>query len=226
MFYSTKGAMSKAKAQAGFIQNLILPGLILLSLVVAGIVLLAGNAGPDARNDQALMDGSVIIAQGVKLQGALERAVGDGVITRATSGDIDLAATLMASSIMPAAGFPVPPSAALTQASVWHYAQTVYQAKDAQAAAGDLGSSAQDDVMFLPHLSPGVCAAINFRLFGSTTLIPAGGYVPGGGFVTGADIQGANLVVPAIRQVGMQEGCVSLDGSSSDFVYYKVTGIR
>lgn len=213
------------RAQAGFIQNFIIPGIILIGLVIAGIAMLSNGAGTNTQADKDNVNAGVIITQGVKLQSALERAIGDGVITRTATGNIDLTATLQASSIMPTALFPAAPADALATASSWSYAQGLYQVKDAQATAADVGSSAADDVMFLPNVSATVCASINYRLYGGSSAF-SGAYAPGGGFTTGSDIQGPSAVVPAGNQVSAREGCVSLDGSTVSYIYYKAIGVH
>lgn len=214
------------RRQAGFVQNLLLPGLILLGLVVAGLAMLSGSAGTDTTADRELMSASIALSQGVKLQGALERATGDGVITRAT-GEIDLVNTLQASSIMPQAQFPVPPAELLTAASSWRYSQGVLAAENAEASPAQVGTVLADDVMYLPNITARGCAAINFRLFGSPNVLAGGVYLPGGGLVTNASVKAAaNMITDANMKKEAREGCVALDGSASNFVYYKVVGVH
>lgn len=87
--------MNRRNLQRGFVHAFIIPGLIVLGVVIAGIAWLSRGDRMHTRPDEENIQAMVIISQAVKLQGALERATGDGIITRDAVGIIDLNATLM-----------------------------------------------------------------------------------------------------------------------------------
>lgn len=211
------------KKESGFIQNFILPGLILIGVVVAGIAMLSSGASSDSSTDRTRMAVDVLMSQGVKLQSALMRAIAGGVIPGSLSGDVDLAATLMTSPIMPASDFPVPPEVAVATGQDWHYAQRLYRVRNAAAAPADIGSSQAEDVMYVVGVRKEACAFINARLYGSSSLV-AGNYAPGGGMVTGSTITGPSAMASGAAADAAREGCVAEDGSTTSYVYYKVIG--
>lgn len=217
--------MNRRNLQRGFVHAFIIPGLIVLGVVIAGIAWLSRGDRMHTRPDEENMQAMVIISQAVKLQGALERATGDGIITRDAVGIIDLNSTLMKSSIMPRAGFPVPPANAFTKPAQWAYAQGYFRAFDAKASPDPIGSDAPDDVIYLLNLTPGVCASINHRLYGTDTrLTDAGTYDVEGGFSLSANtIEGAHGRVPGYAEGSVREGCVR---SGSGYAYYKLTGVH
>lgn len=212
--------------QSGFVQNFILPGVIILGVIISGIAWLSRGDHMNTKPDQENVHAMVILSQAVKLQGALERATGDGIITRNSVGVINLENTLMQSSIMPRAAFPQPPADALTSATQWGYAQGYLRAYDAQASAKPIGSEAPDDVIYLTNLTPGVCASINFRLYGTDTrLSDDGRYVVNGNLsLSGTSVEGANGKVPVEKEASAREGCVRFNGSG--YAYYKVVGVH
>ncbi len=211
--------------QRGFVQNFILPGIVVLGVVIAGIAWLSGTASTGTAPDQENMNAMVVLAQGVKLQAALERATADGVITRGATGVIDLEATLQQSPFMPKASFPVPPAAALAVPSAWGYAQRHLRAFDAQTTPQPVGTDAPDDVIYLANLTAGVCAGINFRLFGTSTVREADGSYATEGRLSLNDgvVEGARGKVPASAASAAREGCVV---SGSSYAYYKVVGVH
>lgn len=218
--------MHSVKAQRGFLQNFILPGLIVLGIVVAGILLLVRGADMSAHPDQSNISAMVIISQSVRMQGAIDRALADGVITRAAKGVIDLSQTLMQSSIMPRAAYPTVPADALTQPADWQFAKSYFRVLDAQSTPQDMGTQAPDDVLFLPHVTASVCAHINYRLHGGDSLISNGNYAVAGDFLEGeARIEGAkDRAVPGQERL-FREGCVRLN-RAADYAYYKVMEVR
>lgn len=218
--------MHTPKAQQGFIQNFILPGLIVLGAVITGILWLA-HSDTSTSADQDSMSAMVIIAQAAKLQTGIDRAVADGTITHDLTGVVDLETTLMQSAIMPQAAFPTPPALALLRPATWSYAQRYFRVLDARESSGDIGTAALDDVVYLPHLTAYVCAQLNYRLHGSSTLLESdGSYRVTGVFDMGdAQIQGANNRVAPNRASQFREGCVRNAGWG-DYVYYKTIGVH
>lgn len=212
-------------SQSGFIQGFIIPAIVLLGILLGGFLWLNAGTQYDVRGDEASMDAGLILVQSSKLTAAIERAIADGIIQPATVGAVDLNATLVVTNVLPAVNFTVPPARGLTSAASWQYVQGVYRAKDAQGAPADVGSSQPDNVIFLPNVEMRVCARINNKLFNSSS-VTVSGYAPGGSFATGAGITGPAAVVPALQQAGATEGCVPLDGSATNFAYYKIIGVR
>lgn len=217
--------MKRRNLQRGIVHAFIIPGLIVLGVVIAGIAWLSRGDRMHTRPDEENVQAMVIISQAVKLQGALERATGDGIITRDAVGVIDLAATLMQSSIMPRAGFPVPPDSAMTKPAQWAYAQAYFRAFDAKSSPDPIGTEAPDDVIYLLNLTPGVCASINYRLYGTDTRLTEGGAydVDGSLSLAANTIEGARGRVPSYAEGSVREGCVR---SGSGYAYYKVTGVH
>lgn len=212
--------------QLGFVHNFIIPGIVVLGVIISGIAWLTRGDHMNTKPDQENVQAMVILSQAVKLQGALERATGDGIITRSAVGVINLENTLMQSSIMPRAAFPQPPAEALTDTTQWAYAQNHLRAYDAQASAQPIGSEAPDDVIYLANLTPGVCASINFRLYGTDTrLTDDGRYLVNGNLsLSGTSVEGANGKVPSSKESSAREGCVKFNGSG--YAYYKVVGVH
>lgn len=218
--------MHGVKVQQGFLQNFILPGLVVLGIVVAGILLLVRGADMTAKPDQANMTAMVIISQSVRMQSAIERALADGVITRDAKGVIDLHQTLLQSSIMPLAAYPAVPADALTQPADWQFAKEHFRVFDAQAMPRDLGTTRADDVVFLPHVTAAVCAHINYRLHGGDSLTSAGHYAVDGDLLEGEQrIEGARNRVTLGTERLFREGCVRMN-RAADYVYYKVMEVR
>lgn len=219
--------MRRQVRQRGFIQNFIIPGIVVLGVVIAGIAWLSRGDRMHTKPDEDNVQAMVIIAQAAKLQGAIERATGDGAITKSAKGVIDLSATLMQSTIMTLASFPVPPESALASPGTqWAYAQGHFRTFDASASPAAIGTDEADDVIYLVGLTPGVCASINFRLYGSNTLLTdSGSYDVQGSLSAGSQvIEGAHGKVPEINESSTREGCVK--HVSAGYAYYKIVGVH
>ena len=212
------------KSQGGFIQNFIIPGIILIGVVIAGIAMLSGgNGGTDTTNEQASMTANAVIAQSLTLAGAVNRAEGDGAIPTAAVAtsytDATLSAKLVDTGYIPGT-LPAPPANSQPSGATekWTYSKKTHVVTDAQAAPANIGTAAEDDVLYLDNLTKAVCLRINNKLYGTVTT-----GTPTGSLAAATIANAAANVADTNRQKGATEGCV---GSTAGYAYYKVINIK
>lgn len=210
---------------AGVVQIALLPGLLLLTLVIAAIAWLSQRNADSTPDTEDALQAMAILVQGASLQTALSRALADGAVEPQARGILDLTVMLTATGVMASDTLPQPPKDALTQATQWSYAQHYFRAMDAREPAVDLGTDLKDSVLYLPHLTPSVCAHINYRLFGAPTQLARDGEYPVAGELDEESqlLTGAHGAVPATAQAAAREGCINYHGSG--YTYYKVIGV-
>ncbi|GBG14615.1 uncharacterized protein NMK_2214 [Novimethylophilus kurashikiensis] len=212
------------KRQAGFITQFIVPGLLLIGVVLTTMFLVGGPQYQDNQT-KAGMDAKTILGQAVTMKMAVDRAMADGLITPNFVGEVNMNATLLTSKILPGSTLPLPPTTAQLSVSPWQVSTGVIRATDAQSPAGDVGTTAGDDVLYLQNLTADICGRINNMLYGSPAYMSTG-YAPGGNFVAGSTVSAPAAIIPAAAQATAKEGCVPNAGSTTSFVYYKVIGIH
>lgn len=209
----TKKPLSMPKKQEGFIQNLILPGLILLGAIVAVVALMSnGSSTTDTSKEQAGIYSSAVLAQGVTMKEAVQRAIADGV----TSANLTTSLTVLTTNKYIASNaLPTPPrgSEATGATPAWTFSNLVVAA---DGAGTDLGTAAADDVLLLSDLNKEVCVRINNKLYGETVIKANDAAI--GAAVTGT--AAAAPTIPAAAQASAAEGC--LPAGSDKYTYYKV----
>lgn len=201
------------KSQSGFIQNFIIPGIILIGVVIAGIAMLSSGSSTNTNNEKASMLANVVMAQSLTVTGAIQRAEADGAIGAQATGVQDLNASLVAPKYIATGSMPqLPPE--LGSAN-WAYTKDDLAVK---AAGADIGGTAADDVLRVvvgaDDAAKAVCLRINNKLYGASTL----------GTRTTASIgsltaDGGTLDATA----GGVEGCATV---GSNYVYYKVVNVK
>ncbi len=200
------------KAQAGFIQNFIIPGIILIGVVIAGIAMLSSGSSTNTDNEKASMLANVVMAQSLTVTGAIQRSEADGAIGAGATGTQDLNATLVAPKYIATGAMPkLPPELGN---GAWAYAKKDVAIK---AAAADIGSATEDDVLRVTvgsdDTAQAVCLRINSKLYGSSTLASHAASI--GSLATDGGTTDATA--------GGVEGCAK---SGTDFVYYKVVNVK
>lgn len=223
--YLNKGFPGK-RAQAGFIQNFIIPGIILIGVVIAGIAMLSSGSSTNTSNEKASMLSNAVMAQSLTVTSALQRAEADGAIASTSPQTLttaNLTTALVGGQYIASGSLPVMPSD-LTGAGTWSYTKGVLEAKDAQATPADIGSATKDDVLQVAlgavsvgSVAEAVCLRVNNKLYGSPTV---------SGTTIGGSLGAALVDAPSSAvtgKVGASEGCVS-DGTN--YVYYKVVNVK
>lgn len=207
------------KRQAGFIQNFIIPGLILIGVVIAGIAMLSSGSSGNADNERASMLANTVMGQSLSVAQAIQRAEGDGAIppaTASTAVDLTSAGALVTGRYMITA--PALPAEITSGAWTYMKAHTRVQA----GAAVDLGTASADDVLKIPlngALAQGTCLRINNKLFGTSTL-PAT-TVGSGNLTVAASTVGGVTGAPA----GATEGCIQDTGAASAYTYFRAVNV-
>lgn len=201
--------------QSGFIQNFIIPGIILIGLVIAGIAMLSSGSSTNTDNEKASMLANVVMAQSLTVTGALQRAEADGAIAANATGVQDLNKSLVQPKYIATGAMPeLPPE---LNGADWSYSKADFAVK---AAAADIGGSAADDVLRVvvgpkgSDLAKAVCLRINNKLYGTSTLssrtdASIGSLVSDGGTLDAS--------------AGGVEGCAT---SATDYVYYKAVNVK
>lgn len=201
--------------QAGFIQNFIIPGIILIGIVIAGIAMLSSGSSTNTDNEKASMLANVVMAQSLTVTGAIQRAEADGAIGAADTGVQDLNLSLVQPKYIATGAMPqLPPD--LNNAD-WSYTKAAFPVK---AAGADIGGTADDDVLQVSvgpkgsDLAKAVCLRINNKLYGTSTLssrtdASIGSLVSDGGSLDAT--------------AGGAEGCAT---TASDYMYYKVVNMK
>lgn len=233
------------RKQQGFIQNFIIPGVILLGVIVAGLAMLSSSPSSSTEGERVSMMATAIIGQGASLTGALQRAEGDGGIARAPaslyyykpaedSSSIPAVNRLL-TPLVDARFVDAPPSlpAEISKAAVSYsgiYAYNKYQVAAKDGLGSDLGTATADDVLYIglgTHVGGDilekVCYRINAKLHGSppngSAGQPSGSGTAAGWYAAVPTLTGAN----GVR--GASEGCFIAAGDNS-VVYYKVIHAR
>lgn len=204
-------SLGARKAQAGFIQNFIIPGIILIGVVIAGIAMLSSGSSTNTDNEKASMLANVVMAQSLSVTGAIQRAEADGAIGASATGLQDLNASLVAPKYIATGSMPqLPPELGSAD---WAYTKGDFAVK---AAGADIGGAAADDVLRVvvgatdSNVAKAVCLRINNKLYGSSTLAT---HAPGS-LATGGTSDAT---------AGGVEGCAT---SGTNFVYYKVVNVK
>lgn len=205
--------------QKGFIQNLIIPGVILLGIVIGAFALMSSSSSGGGEKEQASVQAAQILAQGVVLKEAIQRANGDGVPMATVAGD--LTAQLITAGYV-AGSLPVPPAGSQVAGAgaVWSLSTATIALTDNQATPVDLGTTAKDDVLLLTGLTKEVCVRINNKLYGETI-------VKANDAAIGTAAAAAAITAPIIAtsanatqlKVGTPEGCVP---GATNYTYYKM----
>lgn len=201
------------KSQSGFIQNFIIPGIILIGVVIAGIAMLSSGSSTNTDNEKASMLANVVMAQSLTVTGAVQRSEADGAIGAAATGAQDLDATLVAPKYIATGSMPkLPPE---LSSAAWSYVKNDVAIK---ALGLDIGSVAADDVLRVTvgsdDAAKAVCLRINNKLYGTSTLATRS-LASIGSLTT----DGGSLDATA----GGVEGCAT---SGANFVYYKVVNVK
>lgn len=212
------------KSQSGFIQNLIIPGIILIGIVIAGFASLSGGSGStNTSNEQASMTANAVLTQSMTLATAISRAEGDGTIINVVA-PTDIALSTLVTAGYVTGSLPSAPPNAQSVVTAWEYAKASAPAKDAAAVPANLGSAAGDDILYLDKLTDAVCRRINNKLYTTgTTAAAVGTFTIAAGVPTVVTNAQGN-VLDANRQTGAAEGCLANSGGG--FTYYKVLNIR
>lgn len=215
--YRSQGRV--ARRESGFIQNLIIPGLILIGVVIAGIAMLSSNTGGNSDNERASMVANSVMGQAQSIAQAIQRAEADGAIPPATvptTVDISDTGVLVTGRFM-AAGATLPAAAG---ASAWQY-KKVHSLLLSNTVA--VGTAAADDMLYVPitgTAAEAICLRINNRLYATATLPGAS---TGSGNLTTAG-QTNNGVTGA--PTGASEGCVTDTGNASAYTYFRAINLR
>ena len=210
--YMSRGFNAKS-AQGGFIQNLIIPGIILIGLVIAGIAMLSSGSSTNTDNEKASMLANVFLSQGMTMATAIQRAEADGAIPPSASVGVNLTTSLVTPNYL--SSLPVAPADA--GGGSW-----VYNKMHVVAAAGGstAGTAAADDFVRVPlgtALAEAVCLRINNKLFGTSTLV---------GTAPGTDDLSATIAGVTGAPVGAIEGCMKDSNNSNAYTYYKLINVR
>lgn len=210
----------KRKRQSGFIQNLIIPGLLLLGAVVAVIALMSNSSsGTDTTKEQASLYTASILTQGVTMKEAAQRALADGVSASDLDADAATPGTLQVlldNKYIASGALPTPPKGAEATGTTPAWVFVVRRTKD--AAGNDLNTAAADEVLMMANLNRDVCLRINNKLYGETVIKANDAAM---GTALAATIA-APTVTLAANQAGVAEGCVKGDSTYTNYVYYKV----
>ena len=199
--------------QAGFIQNFIIPGIILIGLVIAGIAMLSSGSSTNTDNEKASMLANVVMTQSLTVTGAIQRAEADGAIG-AAAGVQDLTVSLITPKYLTMGAMPtLPPELA---SAAWVYTKADFGVK---ASGADLGTTAAEDVLRVTlgadNVAKATCLRINNKLYGTSTLLTR----------TAAQI--GLIITPDFgtkdATAGGTEGCAT---SGANFIYYKAVNIR
>lgn len=208
--------MNLPNRQAGFIQNFIIPGIILIGVVIAGIAMLSSGSSTNTDNERASMLANVVVTQGLTVTTAVQRAEADGALAAAGDAAARNAALVNGRYITSGAMPTLPPD--LASAGAWGFEVGVFQAVG--SAGADIGSGTKDDVLVIElgpqtdGMTEAVCLRINNKLYQSST-------------VTGTAVgtyAAAKLTAPTgTNSATGAEGCV---GNGTDLFYYKVVNVK
>jgi len=154
--------------QTGFIQNFIIPGIILIGVVIAGIAMLASNSGnSDLSNEKAAMEANALLGQATALRAAIERADADGGIPDTPQEYSAVSGTTLSDLLV--GGKYVTALPQVSAAAAPHGAQWAFYRGQVRAYypdSSDVGTSGADDVLVVSGLDSKVAARINNKLHG------------------------------------------------------------
>lgn len=206
------------KKQQGFIQNLIIPGLILLGIVIGAFALMSNSSPGGADKEQAAVHAAQILAQGISLKEAIQRATADGI--PAASIAADLKATLVTPGYV-AGSLPSAPAGSQGTATSWAFSTNTIVLTDNDATPLDLGTAAKDDVLLLDKLTKEVCIRLNNKLYGETILkdLDTDIGTKAGAAAIAAPTIGTSPSATQLKK-GTPEGCVP--SAVSGYTYYKL----
>lgn len=210
--------------QAGFIQNFIIPGIILIGVVIAGIAMLSSGSSTNTDNEKAGMLANVVLTQSLTVTGAIQRAEADGGITSASTSAEAMTALTAAKYMgtLPT----LPPD--LTAAGTWGYDQTATLLAKGSGGA-DIGSAAADTVLSVKlgadtsgGVAEAVCLRVNNKLYGTSTSIVAASVAAAVGLKSATEVK-PPVSVGSTISVGGSEGCAK---EGTNYVYYKVVTVK
>lgn len=204
--------------QRGFIQNLIIPGVILLGIVLGAFALMSSSSNGGGEKEQASVYAAQILAQGVVLKEGIQRANGDGIPVATIAGDLQ--ANLVTAGYVTGT-LPAAPAGSQSTATAWSLSSGAIALTDGQATPADLGTSAKDDVLLLTNVTRDVCIRINNKLYGETIVKANDAAI--GTTATATAIAAPNITSSNATQlkVGTPEGCVP-GAAASTYTYYKM----
>ncbi|GBG14614.1 phosphomannomutase [Novimethylophilus kurashikiensis] len=213
---------AKSRHQAGFIQNFIIPGIILIGVVIAGIAMLSSGSGTNTDNEKASMMANAVIAQGLTVTSAVQRAEADGAITGAQSA-AGLSSVLVGAKYIASGSMPSLPSD-LGGGNAWVFDNTT----KAQGSTGtDIGSALPDNIITIPlgahtvgSAQEATCLRINAKLYSTSTVSGTAASV--GSLTTGGTVKPPVSAASTAAATGT-EGCVD-DGTN--YTFYKVVDVK
>lgn len=206
------------KKQGGFVQNFIIPGLVLLGLVIGAIAYMSSGSSTNTDNEKYSMVANNALTQGITLASAIQRAEADGAITVADTTVLDTAAltTRLVNTKFITSGA-MPDMTSELVGATWSYKKADFAVK---AVGADIGSAAQDDVLRVvlgdSDAAKAVCVRINNKLYGSSTLLSHATAAGVGALAADGGTKDA--------KVGGTEGCaIDADGK---LAFYKVVNVK
>lgn len=212
--FAQKRSVASLK-QAGFIQNLIIPGIILIGVVIAGIAMLSSGSSTSTDKEKASMLANAVMAQSLSVTSAIQRAEADGAIPATTAAtSVTLTNALVTNKYI--SNLPTLPTDLANNA--WAYDKNYAEIKN---STGDIGAVNADDVLRIELADNGTaglaemaCQRINNKLFGtpSTDAPPA----------VASMLTGAAGALTVGTGSGA-EGCVK-DGTK--YAYFKVVNVK
>lgn len=204
--------------------NVIMWLLVAAALIgVFAAYMMAGNTNTTtASSSTGGVLGSAIASDGASIQQTFQTLVVNG--SSAASITFIPSGTGASNILNPTTGIqlPVPNANAVVNSTfpngAWIYNSTGF-------IGNGLGTTAADQVAFVPGVKDAVCQQINNRLYGSTT-IPASGFSTAT-WTTGATIAaptstGATSLAAAGIALNWMAGCVSTTGGVDNNVYFQV----
>ncbi len=209
--------------QRGFIQNLIIPGVILLGAVMAGMAYMSGSPKVGSDNEKASMMAAALITQGEHYATAVLRAEADGALAGLAGGSYyQLEGTPVVQNGYTSTQTARLPPGFMPGAARWIIARKTIRG---MANGSHLGTSAYDDMIFV-HIHSGeplikeICARINNRIAG-TSLDPNAN--PGQ-----QNFQATNITNPGFTgaPTGTVHGCMKDLGVAGNQLYYRMVNIR
>jgi enamine deaminase RidA (YjgF/YER057c/UK114 family) len=212
--------LAARRKQGGFIQNLIIPGLLLMGAVIAVIALASNSSSStDTSKEQSAVYASAILSQGVTIKEAAQRALADGISNDDLVASVGLA--VLATNSYISGTVPTPPKGAEVtgQSPAWSFSKTLVAT---DAAAANIGTAAADEVVMLDKLNKNVCIRINNKLYGESVLKANDAAI---GTAIAAAAVSAPIIADVNRQGGASEGCVP-SATAGQYTYYKIVTPR
>lgn len=203
--------ISAPRKQAGFIQNFIIPGILLIGAVIAGIAAMSSSSSTSVDNEKAAMSASAVISQGLTVTSAIQRAEADGSISTAAAvmATADLKTALIDTKYLAGAAMPSPSTE--SGATSWSYDKK-------HLVVGSVGTTDADDVLYASlgtsAMSKAMCLRVNNKLHGTSSLPST---------TIGGAMDAASLTQPTGAAVGATEGCID---NAGDYTYFRVINVR